>query len=142
MIYKNILCPLDFTENMESIIEIAISQCNPNGKIMFFNYIETIDYEKESFNFEKDTELIDNRKEEMDALVLQYKKTNPSITFNYELTFENNISEEIKHLADLHKIDLIVMATHGRSGIKKLLMGSIAEEVIEAVNCPILIKKI
>jgi hypothetical protein len=79
MIYKNILCPIDFTENMESIIEIAISQCIPNGKIMFFNYIETIDYEKESFNFEKDTELIDSRKEEMDALVLQYKKTNPSI---------------------------------------------------------------
>jgi nucleotide-binding universal stress UspA family protein len=34
------------------------------------------------------------------------------------------------------------MATHGRSGIKKLFMGSVAEEVIEAVNCPVLIKKI
>jgi nucleotide-binding universal stress UspA family protein len=142
MNYKNILCPVDFTEDMESIIEIAISQCIPNGKITFFNYLETIDYEKESINFEKDTEFITSRKEEMEALVLQYKSKNPNITFKYEMTLDNNISEGIKHVSVLHNIDLIVMATHGRSGIKKLFMGSVAEEVIEAVNCPVLIKKI
>jgi nucleotide-binding universal stress UspA family protein len=58
------------------------------------------------------------------------------------MTLDNNISEGIKHVSVLHNIDLIVMATHGRSGIKKLFMGSVAEEVIEAVNCPVLIKKI
>jgi nucleotide-binding universal stress UspA family protein len=35
--------------------------------------------------------------------------------------------------------DLVVMSTHGRSGLSHLLMGSIAEHVIRSVNCPVLV---
>ncbi|MCH7755302.1 universal stress protein [candidate division KSB1 bacterium] len=35
-------------------------------------------------------------------------------------------------------IDLIVMATHGRSGLNKVLMGSVAEKVIRIAPCPVL----
>jgi nucleotide-binding universal stress UspA family protein len=35
--------------------------------------------------------------------------------------------------------DLIVMSTHGRSGLSHLLMGSIAENVIRSVHCPVLV---
>jgi nucleotide-binding universal stress UspA family protein len=38
-------------------------------------------------------------------------------------------------------IDLIVMASHGRSGISRLLMGSIAENVLRKAPCPVLIVK-
>jgi nucleotide-binding universal stress UspA family protein len=36
-------------------------------------------------------------------------------------------------------IDLIVMGTHGRGGVKKLLMGSVAEEILREAPCPVLI---
>lgn len=36
-------------------------------------------------------------------------------------------------------IDLIVMGTHGRSGIKRLLMGSVAQNVIGYAPCPVLV---
>ena len=35
-------------------------------------------------------------------------------------------------------IDLVVAATHGRSGLKKLLLGSVAEEIFRSVRCPVL----
>jgi nucleotide-binding universal stress UspA family protein len=40
-----------------------------------------------------------------------------------------------------NNIDLLVMATHGRSGLTKLFWGSIAEKVIRAVNVPVLLVK-
>ena len=36
------------------------------------------------------------------------------------------------------KIDLIVMGTHGRSGMERLLVGSVAERVIRTAPCPVL----
>ena len=35
-------------------------------------------------------------------------------------------------------VDMIVMATHGRSGISHLIMGSVAEKVVSAAGCPVL----
>jgi nucleotide-binding universal stress UspA family protein len=49
--------------------------------------------------------------------------------------------EEIVAFAADKKIDLIVMASHGRSGITRLLMGSIAEGVMRKASCPVLVVK-
>ena len=38
-----------------------------------------------------------------------------------------------------HRVDLIVMPTHGRSGLKHLLLGSVAERVIRHAHCPVLV---
>lgn len=40
--------------------------------------------------------------------------------------------------ADIEAVDLIVMATHGRSGLRRLLHGSVAEEVVRTSPCPVL----
>jgi universal stress protein A len=48
---------------------------------------------------------------------------------------------EILALAESEKIDLIVMASHGRTGLSRLLMGSIAEGVMRRAQCPVLIVK-
>ncbi|WP_457652948.1 universal stress protein [Rhodocaloribacter sp.] len=40
--------------------------------------------------------------------------------------------------AEAHDVDLIVMGTHGRRGIKRLLMGSVAETVVRSATCPVL----
>jgi universal stress protein A len=47
-------------------------------------------------------------------------------------------SSEIANLAEEEKADLIVMGTHGRTGLKRLLMGSVAEAVVRRANCPVL----
>ena len=45
---------------------------------------------------------------------------------------------EIVRDARTHNIDLIVMGTHGRGMVKQLLMGSVAEKVIQKATCPVL----
>jgi hypothetical protein len=48
---------------------------------------------------------------------------------------------EILGLAEQQNIDLIVMASHGRTGFSRLLMGSIAEGVMRKARCPVLVVK-
>lgn len=48
---------------------------------------------------------------------------------------------QIVHLAEEVPCDLIVMGTHGRSGLGRLLMGSVAEAVLRQARCPVLTVK-
>ena len=49
--------------------------------------------------------------------------------------------EEILHTASEISADLIVMGTHGRTGLARLLMGSVAEQVVRKARCPVLTVK-
>ena len=44
----------------------------------------------------------------------------------------------ILHYAKKHDIDLIVMGTHGHQGVRRMLLGSVAEEVVRRAPCPVL----
>lgn len=52
-----------------------------------------------------------------------------------------NPAEEIANLARQEEMDLIVMASHGRRGITRVLLGSVAENVLRHATCPVLIVK-
>lgn len=49
--------------------------------------------------------------------------------------------EQIVHLAKGLDMDLIVMGTYGRRGAERILIGSVAERVIEYASCPVLVVK-
>jgi nucleotide-binding universal stress UspA family protein len=51
---------------------------------------------------------------------------------------EGNPSEEILAYATEHGIDLITMGTHGRSGLDRVVMGSVAERVVRRSSVPVL----
>lgn len=55
--------------------------------------------------------------------------------------FEGNPAELLIDYADKNPIDLIVMSTHGRTGVSKWAFGSIAEKVLKGSRCPILLIK-
>ena len=54
-------------------------------------------------------------------------------------TLVDTPAEGITRFAADHAIDLIVLPSHGRSGVKRLLLGSVAEHVVRAAHCPVLI---
>jgi nucleotide-binding universal stress UspA family protein len=45
---------------------------------------------------------------------------------------------KIIDMAETEQVDLIVMATAGRTGFSRLVMGSIAERVVRSASCPVL----
>lgn len=51
---------------------------------------------------------------------------------------EGSPKVEIVRYARKHDIDLIVLATHGRSGLAHVLIGSVAESVVRTAPCPVL----
>lgn len=47
-------------------------------------------------------------------------------------------AEIIEHIAD-NQVDVVAMSTHGRSGLSRLVMGSVAEEVVRNAGVPVLL---
>lgn len=46
-------------------------------------------------------------------------------------------AEEVLDLASQNNIDMIIMGTHGRKGIDRMLFGSVAEKVVKSAKCPV-----
>jgi nucleotide-binding universal stress UspA family protein len=65
----------------------------------------------------------------------------PAVTVDYWLR-EGNPVAEILNLAGDEAADLIVLGTHGRTGLGRLLMGSVAEQVVRGAACPVLTVKV
>jgi nucleotide-binding universal stress UspA family protein len=59
----------------------------------------------------------------------------PGVTIHYR---DGVPHEEIVRYADEHRVDLIVMGTHGRRGLAHALLGSVAERVVRNARCPVL----
>src|SRR6202165_2369410 len=53
------------------------------------------------------------------------------------LSRKGDIWTELSKIVETNKIDLIVAGTHGRSGVGKLLMGSVAEKIFRRASCPV-----
>lgn len=47
--------------------------------------------------------------------------------------------DEIARYADEHDVDLIVLGSHGRTGVKRRLLGSVAERVVRTTTAPVLV---
>jgi nucleotide-binding universal stress UspA family protein len=54
------------------------------------------------------------------------------------LVQEGPAAEDIFKVAEKKSVDLIVMATHGRTGVRRLLIGSVTEKVVRIAPCPVL----
>jgi nucleotide-binding universal stress UspA family protein/mannose-6-phosphate isomerase-like protein (cupin superfamily) len=67
--------------------------------------------------------------------------SDPQIRVEHRLA-EGDPAEEILHLAGRLRCDLIVMGTHGRTGLGRLLTGSVAEVVLRKAVSPVLVVKI
>lgn len=55
---------------------------------------------------------------------------------------QGEAAEEILRVAHKLDCDLIVMGTHGRKGLSRLLLGSVAEKVLREATCPVLTVKV
>ena len=78
------------------------------------------------------------------SYVDQVKKIGSDKSINVQtevIVSEGSVSKEITEYAEDHKIDLIVVGTRGMTGIKKMLLGSTASEVVTYAHCPVLVVK-
>jgi nucleotide-binding universal stress UspA family protein len=81
-------------------------------------------------------ELVDKAKEKL--AVIQQKGKEAGVEIN-TVVKEGEAFEAITSLAQNNDIDLIVMGSHGRKGLQRLLMGSVTERTIGYAPCPVLV---
>ena len=63
----------------------------------------------------------------------------PPAQIRLQVDAANNPAESVVTFATKHDIDLIVMCTHGRGGLKRRLRGSVAESVLHHAPCPVML---
>jgi nucleotide-binding universal stress UspA family protein len=71
----------------------------------------------------------------------QIRPVDPGIPVRHVLLEGDPATEIVRYSRDAG-MDLIVMGTHGRTGLERLLMGSVAEKVMRDANCSVLVVKL
>jgi nucleotide-binding universal stress UspA family protein len=75
-------------------------------------------------------------REELERMLQKIQAPELKDRFEHRLVFGDPVGEIIK-AAQSSRTDLIVVGTHGRTGIGRLLMGSVAEQVLRQAPCPV-----
>jgi nucleotide-binding universal stress UspA family protein len=71
----------------------------------------------------------------------QIRPSNPKIPVSHVFLEGDPPSEIVRYAADAG-VDVIVLGTHGRTGVERLLMGSVAEKVMREAPCSVLVVKL
>jgi universal stress protein A len=79
--------------------------------------------------------------EALEKLLYKVTPTDPEIPCSHRL-LTGDTATEILRTAEQEHVDLIVMGTHGRTGMKRLVMGSVAEQVVRRAKCPVMTTRI
>lgn len=77
---------------------------------------------------------------ELRAMLAELKPSDSRVKYEHRLA-HGSPAAEIVHQAEESGAAMIVMGTHGRSGLGRLLMGSVAEAVLRRSPCPVLTVK-
>lgn len=138
---KTILCPIDFSKISANAMEYAVFLASHHhAELLLLHVVEYLQefeyYQILVFTPQELAEKIEKQAhEELNKLTEQIKKTVKVET----VVRQGKAFMEIIKAAKEKDMDLIVMASHGRTGISHLLMGSVAEKVVRQAHCPVLI---
>ncbi len=83
-------------------------------------------------------EVEESARQELTALVMNNDPPATALRVKPVVLVSNAPAIEIVNYAKHHHIDLIVLGTHGREGVARFFMGSVAERVVRTADCPVL----
>ena len=135
---QSILFPADFSKSSAAALQYASSLAKETGAKLHIVHVgdESTAYLAGYGGFAQVPDLPKQNR----AALAETKPTVPDV--DYETHYLSGIADrEIVDFADRENVDLIVMGTHGRTGMSRLLMGSVAEGVLRRANCPVLTVK-
>jgi nucleotide-binding universal stress UspA family protein len=135
---KTILHPTDFSGASRHAFELACSLARDHGaRIIVLNVIDLPFYAGEGGM--PCSELTD-RRVEAEHLLSKLIRTRGDVAVERLVTAGEPVSEIIR-VAAAKGADLIVVGTHGKTGVHRWLMGSVAENVLRRAPCPVLAAK-
>jgi universal stress protein A len=137
---KRILFPTDLLDSSAAALKFATSLAASNGAVMHVVYVNDISdlIAKSAHTCPSFVAVMD--RSEIKARLEGIKPILANIPCECHFV-EGEPAAEICAIAEKEHIDLIVMSSHGRTGLSRVLMGSVAEGVMRRAKCPVLIVK-
>ncbi|MGL5287241.1 MAG: universal stress protein [Aeromonas sp.] len=139
MSIQSILCPIDFSPMSKPVLNYAVFMAQSHGarlhlvhvidQLQGFDSYKILHMTAAEITFE----LEQQAKAHLATLI-----TSLTIPATSEICF-GRAPDEITALAAKAECDLIIMGSHGRTGLAHLLVGSVAEAVVRHAPCPVLI---
>jgi nucleotide-binding universal stress UspA family protein len=135
---KNILCATDFSDFSNQTIPYGTALAKEFGARLYICHV--IDLSSIAIYGEFQLNPVDQQNrikkqaaEQLDHLIgEQPVKWEPLITVGHT-------ADEVSRLVDEKEIDLVIAATRGRSGLKRLILGSVTERLMRILSCPLLV---
>lgn len=144
---SSILCPCDGSQHAESALSVAVEITEKFGaRLYVLQVVQSVPivigsgYASTSLNgfnvpmYEE--KLVRNAEQELSQLVKKKVPDTVEVTTHIEVGLA---ADAISDFAMQNKMDLIVMATHGRSGFTHFMIGSVAEKTVRKSTVPVLI---
>ncbi len=135
---KLIVFPTDFSHCGDAALKLATSLARDTGAKLLIVHVEEppVAYGGGEMYYG----LPEPATDDLRRMLKEVVPTDPAIPFDHRLV-TGDPSVAIAALAQEEHADLIVMGTHGRTGLTRLLMGSVAEAVVRRSPCPVLTYK-
>jgi len=143
MLYQHILVPIDGSETSMVAMKEAIKLGKAlNSKITVVQVMALDPFIADAYVKTGETnELIERTRTYLLYILEKAKQqfSNEGITVETKLLEGFVVHEEIIQAAQDLNADLIVMGSHGRTGVRKLVLGSVAQKVLGESHIPVLI---
>jgi universal stress protein A len=139
--FKKILVPTDFSAGADAAMRLASDLSLRFAAPLTLVYVfERANYPLPNEYVVYTTEQVDRMLVQFNQLLAQAQQTALDASAHSVTTrlVQGWAPGEITRLAKEGGFDLIVMGTHGRTGLKHILLGSVAERVVRTAPCPVL----
>lgn len=131
-----IIVPTDFSSAADSVLRQAEALARQNGARLLIVHVE--EPPMAYGGGEIPTVIPEPDTARIAAMLERVKPLDASIPFGHRLAM-GDPAAEICRIAAEEKAGMIVLGTHGRTGMFRLLMGSVAESVLRHAPCPVLV---
>jgi nucleotide-binding universal stress UspA family protein len=137
---QKILCPVDFSDMSEKVAGYATSVAKPAGAEVICIHVVPSGASYADFGVAMNTmesvcaTMIKNGEKNLAEFIDRHFSGLPV----QPRVVCGDFAEEILLCAKKENVDMIVMGTHGRTGVNRLLFGSVAEKVLRHAPCPVL----
>ncbi|HUE73828.1 MAG TPA: universal stress protein [Pirellulaceae bacterium] len=135
---NKILVPVDFSESSDAALDWATVLARDTGATLLIIHVETVPLT--TGGGEYIYAIPEPATQELLERLHKVVPRDSSIPIVHRL-LAGDPAEAILRAAQSEGVDMIVMGTHGRRGITRLLMGSVAEAIVRRAECPVLILK-
>ena len=141
---KKILVPFDGSGYSEKAYEKALEIAEKfESDLIVMTVLQSKIPDSAGVSIQRLQELQDEQESEATSMLrkLETEAKNKKISFSIKVVHNPSSSDGIATFAENNNIDLIVMGSHGRTGLRKIVLGSVANGVIGHTKCPVLITK-